>query len=97
MGATAPTGVKAAVLGATLTLTWDAVPGAQVYRVLRTSTLEAESKPVAVGLTTGKFTEPAPERGESVTYTIVAVGMNGVSEMSEAVKVTSPKPRHMQD
>jgi outer membrane protein assembly factor BamB len=93
----APTGVRAAILSGVLTLSWDVVPGAKVYRVLRTSTLEPESKLVAVGLTTAKFTEPAPERGESATYTIVAVGTNGVSEKSDAVKVTSPKPKQMED
>ena len=93
----APSGVKIAVLGATLTLTWNAVPGAQFYRVLRTSTLEPESKLVALGLTTGMFTESAPERGESATYTIVAVGANGISEESDAARVTSPKPKQMED
>ena len=93
----APNGVKIAVLGATLTLTWNAVPGAQFYRVLRTSTLEPESKLVALGLTTGMFTESAPERGESATYTIVAVGANGISEESDAARVTSPKPKQMED
>jgi len=93
----APADVKATILSGVLTLTWDVVPGARVYRVLRMSTLEPESKLVAAGLTTGKFTEPAPERGESATYTIVAVGTNGVSEMSVAVKVTSPKPKRMED
>jgi hypothetical protein len=93
----APTRVKAAFLSGLLTLTWDVVPGAKTYRVLRMSTLEPESKLVAVGLTTGKFTEPAPERGESATYTIIAVGTNGVSEKSDAVKVTSPKPKQMED
>jgi hypothetical protein len=93
----APSGVKAAVLTGVLTLIWDAVPGAKVYRVLRTSTLETESKVAAVGLTTAKFTEPAPERGESVTYTIVSVGTNGVSEKSVAVEVTLPKPKQMED
>jgi hypothetical protein len=93
----APTGARVAIVSGVLTLTWDVVPGAKVYRVLRTSTLEPESKLVAVGLTTGKFTEPAPERGESATYTIVAVGTNGVSKKSDAVKVTSPKPKQMED
>jgi hypothetical protein len=93
----APSGVKAAILSGVLTLTWNLAPEAKAYRVLRTSTLEPESKLVAVGLTTAKFTEPAPERGESVTYTIVAVGTNGVSEKSDAVKVTSPKPKQMED
>ena len=93
----APAGVRAAIFNGVLTLTWDLVPGAKVYRVMRTSTLEPQPKLVAVGLTTGKFTEPSPERGESATYTIVAVGINGVSDKSNAVKVTSPKPKQMED
>jgi outer membrane protein assembly factor BamB len=93
----APSGVKAAMLNGFLTLTWDAVQGADAYRVLRTSTLEPESKLLAVGLTTAKYTEPAPERGESATYTILAVGTNGISEKSDPVKVTSPKPKQMED
>jgi len=95
--AAVPSGVKAAILNGLLTLTWDAAPGARDYRVLRTSTLEPGPKLMAVGLTTGKFTEPAPERGESATYRIIAVGTNGVSEKSEAVKVTSPKPKQIED
>jgi outer membrane protein assembly factor BamB len=94
---TAPTGVKAKIIDGRLTLTWDATSGARDYRVLRTSTLEPDSRLVAIGLTTGKFTEPAPERGESATYTIVAVGTNGISEKSEAVKVISPKPKQMEN
>ena len=87
----APTGGKAVVLRGNLTLTWDAVRGAEVYRVERTSSLEPAAKTVATGLTTTKFVQPAPERGESSTYTIFAVGTNGVSVGSEAVKVTPRK------
>jgi len=93
----APTGVRVAILSGILTLTWDVAASVRNYRVLRTSTLEPESNLVSVGLTTGKFTEPTPERGESATYAIVAVGTNGVSERSDAVKVTSPKPKQMED
>ena len=93
----APTGAKASVLRGSLTLTWNPVPGARVYRVLRTSTLEPETKTVAMGLTTTTFTEPAPERGESASYTILAVGSDGVSAVSEDVKVVSPKQKPMED
>jgi hypothetical protein len=93
----APTGVRANILSGVLTLTWDVAASVRNYRVLRTSTLEPESKLAAVGLTTGTFTEPAPERGESATYTILAVGMNGVSEKSDTVTVTSPKPKQMEN
>jgi hypothetical protein len=91
----APTGVKASILAGSLMLTWNPVAGARIYHVLRTSTLEPEAKTVALGLTTPMYTEPAPERGESASYTILAVGANGTSSASEAVEVTSPKPKPM--
>jgi outer membrane protein assembly factor BamB len=92
-----PTGLKASVLQGSLTLTWTAVPEARMYRILRTTTLEPQAKTVAMGLTTATFTEPAPERGESASYMVLAVGANGISAMSEAVKVSSPKPKQMED
>jgi hypothetical protein len=93
----APTGVKVSALHGNLTLTWDPVPGSLIYRVLRMTTLEPVKKTVAMGLTTTTFTEPAPERGESASYTIVAVGVDGISAGSETVKVTSPKLKPMED
>jgi hypothetical protein len=92
----APTGAKASVLRGTLTLTWNAVAGTRMYRVVRSSTLEPKEKTIASGLTTPQFTEPAPERGESAIYKIVAVGPNGGSEMSEAITVSSPKTKPME-
>jgi len=88
----APARVKAEVLSGKVILTWDTMPGASWYRVERTSTLEPAAKTVAMGLTTAKFAEPAPERGESAAYTVFAVGKDGVSAGAEAVKVTVPKP-----
>jgi hypothetical protein len=61
------------------------------------TTLEPTKKTVTMGLTTTTFTEPAPERGESASYTIVAVGVDSVSAWSETVKVTSPKRKPMED
>jgi hypothetical protein len=93
----APTGVKVSAFRGNLTLTWDPVPGARIYRVLRMTTLEPVKKTVAMGLTTTTFTEPAPERGESASYAIIAVGVDGISAGSETVKVASPKPKPMED
>jgi hypothetical protein len=45
-----------------------------------------------MGLTTAKYSEPSPERGESVTYTVFAVGQDGVSAASAPVNVLVPKP-----
>jgi hypothetical protein len=92
----APTDAKTSILEGNLTLTWSRVVGAQIYRVLRTSTLEPKEKTVAWGLTTPKFTEPAPERGETATYRIVAISPDGSGAMSEIVTVTSPKPKPME-
>ncbi|SNT42567.1 hypothetical protein SAMN05421770_1141, partial [Granulicella rosea] len=92
----APAGAKASVAKGMLTLTWNRVEGARIYRVSRSSTLEPEEKTIATGLTSLYFTEPAPERGESAHYRIVAVGPNGSSEKSPAVTVTSPKVKPME-
>ena len=77
-----------------LTLTWNAVPGARFYRVQRASSLEPKGTTIATGLTTPSFTEPAPERGEQATYSIIAVGQNGPAPRSAPVTVAgSPKPK----
>lgn len=92
----APSGAKGSVLRGNLTLTWTRVSGARMYRVLRTTTLEPKEQTVALGLTTPGFAEPAPQRGESATYRVVAVGPDGIGAMSEPVTVTSPKPKPME-
>jgi hypothetical protein len=51
-----------------------------------------------MGLTNPQFAEPAPERGESATYTVVAVGINGAGPMSSELKIVqNKKPKPMQD
>jgi hypothetical protein len=92
-----PTGEKVLLAHGNSILTWNPVPNARVYRVMRTSTLEPKPKTIAIGLTAPTFTEPRPERGETVSYTIVAVGPDGVSDPSNAVQVTSPKTKPMDD
>lgn len=54
----APAGAKAGITRGTVTLTWEAVPGAAFYRVARSSSLESGSKTVATGLTTPILKEP---------------------------------------
>jgi hypothetical protein len=87
----APKGGKAELRDGNVTVTWDAVPGAKIYRVQRTSSLEPRPKTLAVGLTTTRYVEPAPERGESLSYTIFAVGNDGVSGGSASVTVLPQK------
>jgi hypothetical protein len=93
----APDNLRATVVGANVVLTWSAVEGAQIYRVLQNSTFEPEEKTVAFGLTTPSFTEPAPERGEKVNFSVVAVGLNGATTRSPSVEVTSGKTKSMED
>jgi hypothetical protein len=87
----APIGGKAEVRSGNLTLTWDAVPGAKFYRIERTSSLQPVARPFAMGLTSTTFVQPAPERGESSTYTIYAVGQDGASAGSAPVKLAPRK------
>jgi outer membrane protein assembly factor BamB len=92
----APAGVTATPGRGSVTLTWDAVPGASFYRVQRTSTHvtnpRQEGGTVATGLTTPRFLGPPPDRGESATYTVYAVGRDGVSAASQAVTVGVARP-----
>jgi outer membrane protein assembly factor BamB len=87
----APTGARADVSRGSVALSWNATPGAMFYRVARSSSLEPGWRTVATGLTTPRFTEPAPERGESVTYTILAVGLDSVSTASDPVRLAPRK------
>jgi hypothetical protein len=93
----APTGGKAVLNDGKVTMTWEAVPGAKVYRVQRTSSLEPGPKTLALGLTTTKYVEPAPERGESLSYTIFAVGNDGESTGSASVKVAPQRAVPVED
>jgi hypothetical protein len=86
-----PTGAQADVSRGNVALIWDPTPGAMFYRVARSSSLETRWKTVGTGLTMPKFTEPAPERGESVTYTVLAVGRDGVSAASDPVRLAPRK------
>jgi fibronectin type 3 domain-containing protein len=93
----APTGGKVELKDGNVLVTWDAVPSATVYRVQRTSSLEPRSTALAMGLTTTKYVEPAPERGESLSYTIFAVGNDGVSGGSASVTVAPQKAVPVED
>ncbi|MDP9039465.1 MAG: PQQ-like beta-propeller repeat protein [Acidobacteriota bacterium] len=95
----APSGVSASVQPGGVALMWSPVPGARAYRVLRTSSQEPRPTIVARGLTTPRYTEPAPAHGESVSYQVIAVGAGGASEASPASAIpaalaTSPHDHH---
>jgi hypothetical protein len=51
-----------------------------------------------MGLTTESYTEPAPEKGESSSYAVVAVAANGrVSAKSRTVTFASPNVMRMEN
>ena len=87
----APVSPRMELTSGTVRLSWDLVPGATNYRVRRTTKLEPDGRTIATGLTSASYTEPAPERGESATYAIFAVGRDGVSAASAPVLVSVPK------
>jgi outer membrane protein assembly factor BamB len=87
----AVTGAKAQVAGGKVTLTWDAAAGATFFRVMRSSSLEPGEKMVGTGLTSRMFAEPAPVRGEVVTYKVIAVNKEGAGTASDAVTLAPRK------
>lgn len=87
----APTNAKAEIANGHALLTWNVAPAASYYRVLRMTTAEPKGHVIATGLTAPGFSDPAPERGATATYTIVAVGQDGVSSSSDSVVVSVPK------
>ena len=56
----------------------------------------ARGKDGCDGADAPEFAEPAPERGESMSYKIVAVGADGSSAPSETLTVTSPRAKPME-
>jgi hypothetical protein len=87
-----PTVVKAVVLENQLELSWSSVSGASVYRVVRKNGPGGREKVIAFGLTTPTFKEPVPAKGEAISYSIVAVGADGVSAASPFVSVQIAAP-----
>jgi hypothetical protein len=87
----APTGARAEVTRGNVVLTWEPTPEALFYRVARSSSLESGWKTVATGLTIPRFTEPTPERGESVTYSVFVVSADGGSAASSPVLLAPRK------
>ena len=85
----APTGLTYAVEGRHVSLRWNAVPGATVYRVLRQSTLQPSPEVVALGLTTPQFTDAMPARGETASYTVIGIGTDGAGYPSQPVAVAA--------
>ena len=77
--------VQGSLKDGTVRLRWEAVPGARFYRVSRSSEREPE-RVVAYGLSSSGYEEAAYPRDEA-EYVVTAVGADGGTAASEAVKV----------
>jgi hypothetical protein len=94
----APLGVAVSIGANGLTLTWAPVPGARYYLILKTSSRRPGEKLAAMGLTTQSYMEPAPEKGESSSYAVVAVSADGrASAQSQVVTFASPNVMRMEN
>ncbi len=93
----APASIHAAIADKTVTVSWDAVPGATTYTLESTQGSTGSFHVAASGLTRPMFVEPAADKG-STSYRVVAVSTNGSSALSAPVTVTIeqvPMPRNM--
>lgn len=71
-----------------ISLTWDAAPRAESYKVLRSE--GGDTTTVAQGLAGTKFSESGLKADTAYTYTVSAVNSAGESDASDPVQVTTP-------
>ena len=92
-----PLEVRAEIKSGFVALSWEPVQGASFYRVKRTTSIEPRMKLVATGLTSERYREPAPDRGETLTYIVSAVGPNGVIGNSKSIRLARQKALPKED
>jgi outer membrane protein assembly factor BamB len=85
----APGGLRGELKDGTVRLTWEAVPGARFYRVVRMAG-GGEAETVGRGLTATSFAEAMYPR-DWAEYRVLAVGTNGAVSHGAMVKVESPR------
>ncbi len=88
-----PPAVPTSLLGSAdgpdkISLTWDAAPRAESYKVLRSE--GGDTTTVAQGLAGTRFSESGLKADTAYTYTVSAVNTAGESEASDPVQVTTP-------
>ncbi|MFI2293702.1 GDSL-type esterase/lipase family protein [Isoptericola sp. NPDC019571] len=95
----APTGLAAsAVSGAGATLTWDAVDGADIYRVLlKDADAGDDAYALRTTSTIGRVDLTGLESGASYDVRVVAVNGRGDSAPSEALRLTTKEPLYRFD
>jgi len=88
-----PPAVPASLLGSAdgsdkISLTWDAAPRAESYKVLRSE--GGDTTTVAQGLANARFSDSGLKPDTAYTYTVTAVNSAGESDASDPVQVTTP-------
>lgn len=88
-----PPAVPTNVLGSAdgpdkISLTWDAAPRAESYKVLRSE--GGDTTTVAQGLAASRFSESGLKPDTAYIYTVTAVNTAGESDASDPVQVTTP-------
>jgi len=71
-----------------VSLTWEAAPRAESYKVLRSE--GGDTTTVAQGLANTRFSESGLKPDTAYTYTITAINTAGESDPSDPVQVTTP-------
>ena len=71
-----------------ISLTWDAAPRAESYKVLRSE--GGDTTTVAQGLAGTKFSESGLKADTAYTYTVSAVNSAGESDASDPVQIATP-------
>ena len=88
-----PPGVPTSLLGSAdgpdkISLTWDAPPRAESYKVLRS--LDGDTTTVAQGLASTRFSDSGLKPDSTYTYTVSAVNSAGESDASDPVQIATP-------
>jgi fibronectin type 3 domain-containing protein len=91
----APSGLAAQALNAQVTLTWDAVPGAERYTVKRALKRDGRGVAIASGVAAPPYTDATVSNGTTYFYSVAAVNAAGEgadSAVVEAAPIDPPRP-----
>ncbi|MDB5911149.1 MAG: domain containing protein [Massilia sp.] len=81
----APTLSSTGTSASTISLSWNSIPNASTYTVMRFNTATSTYTSIAIGLTTTTFTDTGLTAGASYSYEVVAVNNVGSSLPSNVV------------
>ncbi|GAC1667906.1 MAG: hypothetical protein NVS9B4_23760 [Candidatus Acidiferrum sp.] len=88
----APDKLRATVSDGTISLSWDAVPGARTYNIKSQDRHDGKFRTITTGLVATQFSEIAQDSGV-FTYVVSAANSNGESVASPPVSISPPPAR----